>query len=469
MTPIVLCGGSGSRLWPLSRTLYPKQFLKVLGERSLLQETVLRLPQDLGCVAAHGYVISNQEHRFLVAEQLREIQAQHLKIILEPVGRNTAAAIAVATLKCFQENPTQTVLILSADHVIHDAASFAQALTKAKVAAEAGAIVTFGVEPTCPETGYGYIHADKSGQGALKVLAFVEKPDLATAKEYVADGHYYWNSGIFAFRADVMLAQLKAHAPDILAQCENALSACEQDKDFIWLNQEAFEACRSDSIDYAVMEKTQLAQVVPFAGGWNDVGSWSAIWDESPKDQHNNAIAGDVVVQDVKNSYIHAENRLVGVVGVEDLVVVETSDAVLITRRQASQKVKELVDHLKTHQRQEGQHHQLVHRPWGSYESFSQGAHYQVKRLIVKPQARISVQYHHHRSEHWVVISGMAKVRVGDQYLTLSENQSIFIPVGVVHSLENPGDINLEVIEVQSGTYLGEDDIVRLEDHYGRA
>lgn len=468
MTPIILCGGSGSRLWPLSRTQYPKQFLKIVGQQSMLQETCLRLPKTKG-MSSLVYVISNHEHRFLVAEQLREINCSY-RLFLEPVGRNTAAAIAVAALQVAQNNPQEVLLVLSADHVIHDQEQFAQAIQVAHDAAIAGAVVTFGITPTGPETGYGYIEVASEGAGIAKpVKKFVEKPDLKTAQEYCASGNYYWNSGMFAFRADVILSELQRYAPDILQACQEALDQALVDQDFIRLDTEAFTACRSESIDYAVMEKTQLAQVVPFAGGWNDVGSWSAVWDESSKDPQGNVLTGDVVVHEVNNSYIHAETRLVGVVDVDDLVVVETSDAVLITKQSSTQKVKELVEHLKTHQRQEGQHHQLVHRPWGSYESFSQGPHYQVKRLIVKPQARISVQYHHHRSEHWVVISGVARVRVGEQYLTLSENQSTFIPVGVVHSLENPGDQDLEVIEVQSGTYLGEDDIVRLEDHYGRA
>lgn len=468
MIPIILCGGSGSRLWPLSRTQYPKQFLKILGQQSLLQETVLRLPQASSFLFKKMFVISNQEHRFLVAEQLREIQVDY-RLFLEPVGRNTAAAIAVASLQAAKNNPQEVLLVLSADHAIHDKAAFADAIGLANQAAQAGAIVTFGVAPTAPETGYGYIEVVPGSDSATKMVkSFVEKPDLEKAQAYLQAGNYYWNSGMFAFRADVMLAELQRLAPDILSACEQALKDAKHEQDFVWLEETSFGACRSDSIDYAVMEKTQLAQVVPFAGGWNDVGSWSAVWDESPKDDRGNVLTGDVVTHEVSQSYIHAESRLVGVVDVDNLVVIETSDAVLITQKGSAQKVKDLVELLKHHQRQEGQHHQLVHRPWGSYESFSQGPNYQVKRLIVKPGARISVQYHHHRSEHWVVISGIARVRVGEQHLTLSENQSTFIPVGVVHSLENPSDKDLEVIEVQSGSYLGEDDIVRIHDNYGR-
>jgi mannose-1-phosphate guanylyltransferase/mannose-6-phosphate isomerase len=469
MLPIILCGGSGSRLWPLSRTQYPKQFLKIVGQQSLLQETISRLPQNSDFLSPSICVISNQEHRFLVAEQLREIEANY-QLLLEPVGRNTAAAIAIASLQAVKNNPEEVLLVLSADHVIHDKLEFAAAIEQANLAAQAGAVVTFGITPNSPETGYGYIETQPGSTLVTKLVkSFVEKPDASTAQRYLESGNYYWNSGMFAFRADVMLSELERYAPDILSSCQKALDQAKHDQDFIWLEANAFAACRSDSIDYAVMEKTELAQVVPFSGGWNDVGSWSAVWDESPKDAQGNVFTGDVVTHEVTNSYVHAESRLVGVVDIDDLVVVETSDAVLITQKGSTQKVKDLVEQLKHHQRQEGQHHQLVHRPWGSYESFSQGPNYQVKRLIVKPGARISVQYHHHRSEHWVVISGVARVRVGEQFLSLSENQSTFIPVGVVHSLENPGNKDLEVIEVQSGTYLGEDDIVRLEDHYGRA
>ena len=469
MTPIILCGGSGSRLWPLSRSSYPKQFLKILGDHSLLQETILRLPFTSGVVASQGYVIANQEHRFLVAEQLQQIGHKNLRMVLEPVGKNTAAAVATAALLVASTNPQQVLVVLSADHVIHDAAAFEVALQRAKVAAQTGQIVTFGITPTHPETGYGYIHANLSdGHVVHGVRSFVEKPDAATAMRYLEAGDYFWNSGMFVFRADVMLEELQNHAPDILASANQAVKLAKQEHDFLWLDPVSFAQCRDQSIDYAVMEQTQLAQVVPFAGGWNDVGSWSAVWDESPKDAAGNGVSGDVVMQDVRNSYVHAESRLVGAVDVQDLVIVETSDAVLVISKQSAQKVKFLVEHLRDHDRQEGNHHQLVHRPWGSYESLGQGLHHQVKRLIIKPGAGISVQYHHQRSEHWVVITGTAKVRLGEQYMSLSPNQSIFIPVGVVHALENPGTEDLEVIEVQSGSYLGEDDIVRLEDRYGR-
>lgn len=399
---------------------------------------------------------------------MREINQFDMRLVLEPEGRNTAAAIAVAALIAAKNNPDEVMLVLSADHVIHDRQKFSEALLIANQAAQSGAIVTFGVKPSSPETGYGYIEVDEYLSGAYAVKRFVEKPDFETAKLYCASNQFYWNCGMFVFQAKTILEELSVLAPDILKTCEQALDLSSTDRDFLWLESNSFESVPAISIDCAVMELSQRVQMVPLTGGWNDVGSWAAIWDESPKAEDGNVLYGDILTVDVKNSYVHANSRLVGLVDIEDLVVVETADAILITQRQSSQKVKELVDQLKLYERSERHHHQQVHRPWGSYEVFSRGEHYQVKRLIVKPQARISVQYHHHRSEHWVVISGTAKVRVGEQYLTLSKNQSTFIPVGVVHSLENPGDSDLEVIEVQSGDYLGEDDIVRIEDYYGR-
>lgn len=469
MTPIILCGGSGSRLWPLSRTSHPKQFLKVFGGHSLFQETILRLPETICCVA-DTCVVTNQQHRFLISEQLDDINKKNLRLILESEPKNTAPAIAVAALEVAKKDPDQVMLVLSADHIIHDLDTFERVLLQAKQAAQADAIVTLGIKPLSPETGYGYIEVSEFNvnQGAFPVHQFIEKPNFLTAKKYLESDKFYWNSGIFVFKARVILDELKKNAPDILECCENAMRSSSHDQNFLWLESNSFGGCRSESIDYAVMEKSSSVVMLPFEGGWNDVGSWSAIWDESQKDQQSNVLSGDVLAIDVVNSYVQANSRLVGVVDVSDLVIVETSDAVLVTKRQSSQRVKELVAQLKDHARSEEIHHQHVHRPWGGYEVLSAADHYQVKRLTLKPGARISVQYHHHRSEHWVVISGMAKVRVGEQYMMLSQNQSTFIPVGVIHSLENPGDEILEVIEVQSGSYLGEDDIVRLEDYYGR-
>jgi mannose-1-phosphate guanylyltransferase/mannose-6-phosphate isomerase len=470
MTPIILCGGSGSRLWPLSRTSHPKQFLKIFGGHSLFQETFLRLPEAV-CSVANTYVITNHHHRFLATEQLDDIDKKNIQLILESESKSTAPAIAIAALKVAERDPDEVMVVLSADHIIHDLVAFERVLQQANQAALTNAIVTLGIKPTTPETGYGYLEIQESlsGKNAVPVHQFVEKPDLVTANQYLKSERFYWNSGIFIFKAKVILDELKKSAPDILEQCQNSLNLSSQDKNFLWLEANSFNACRSESIDYAVMEKSKSVVMIPFDGGWNDVGSWSAIWDESPKTKNSNVFSGDVLTVDVNNSYIHANSRLVGAVDVNDLVIVETADAVLVTKRQSSQRVKELVDQLKTHSRSEQILHQHVHRPWGGYEILSSADHYQVKRLTLKPGARISVQYHHHRSEHWVIISGIAKVRVGEQYMTLSQNQSTFIPVGVIHSLENPGDENLEVIEVQSGSYLGEDDIVRLEDYYGRS
>ena len=469
MTPIVMSGGSGSRLWPLSRAEHPKQFLPFFGRKSLLQATFKRLPRILeGQELSPAYVICNQEHRFLVAEQLRDLENPQAQIILEPVARNTAAAVTIAALLLSKQSPAEILLVLSADHVIKDVTAFEHALIRAQQEAQQGALVTFGIKPSYPETGYGYIHARLDGGEVAPVLKFVEKPDLSTAQNYVSSGEYFWNSGMFAFRADVFLSEMEKYAPDILTQCERAIQDAQSDADFIRLDEAAFKACREDSIDYAVMERTRLTKMVAFDAHWSDVGSWSAIWDESEKDAHGNVTHGDVIVKNAQNSYVHATKRLVSVVGVDNLVVVETADAVLVVNKDSTQAVKSVVDALKIQERPEIHRHQLVYRPWGSYESVSQGPHFQVKRLIVKPGCRLSVQFHHHRSEHWVVISGTAKILVGEQYLTLSENQSTFIAVCGVHSLENLGSTNLEVIEVQSGSYLGEDDIVRIEDHYGR-
>ena len=469
MTPIILCGGSGSRLWPLSRTSHPKQFLKVFGGHSLLQETILRLPEAV-CSIQDAFVIANQHHRFLISEQLEEVNKKNLHLILEPEPKNTAAAIAVAALEVAKKNPDEVMVILSSDHIIHDLDAFEKVLLQADQVAQSNALVTLGIKPLSPETGYGYLEISEinTNQEAFSVNKFVEKPDLETAKKYIESGKFYWNSGMFVFKAQVILDELKKYAPDILECCENTLALSSYDQNLLWLESNSFGACRSQSIDYAVMEKSSSVVMLPFNGGWNDLGSWSSIWDESEKNQHGNVFSGDILTIDVENSYIQANSRLVGAVDVSDLVIVETSDAVLVTQRQSSQRVKELVEQLKDHARSEQVQHQFVHRPWGAYEVLGASGHYQVKRLTLKPGARISVQYHHHRSEHWVVISGVAKVRVGEQYMVLSQNQSTFIPVGVIHSLENPGDEILEVIEVQSGSYLGEDDIVRLEDYYGR-
>jgi mannose-1-phosphate guanylyltransferase/mannose-6-phosphate isomerase len=464
LTPVILSGGSGTRLWPLSRELYPKQLLPLVGERTMLQETVLRLE---GLEAAPPIVVCNEAHRFLVAEQLRQLAITPQAILLEPVGRNTAPAIALAAL---QARPDALLLVLPADHVIRDVTAFQAAVTAAVPAAKAGKLVTFGVVPTMPETGYGYIRAcPDNGEGAVRAIdRFIEKPDLATATRFLSEGGYFWNSGMFLFRADRCLVELERHAPDIAAAARAAMSAARPDLDFVRVDRAAFDACRSDSIDYAVMERTQDAVVVPLDAGWNDVGSWSALHAAQACDKDGNVARGDVIAEDSSGCYFYAESRLVSAVGLKDHVVVETKDAVLVAPKDRVQDVRKLVERLKASGRQEHLLHREVYRPWGSYDSLDYGQRFQVKRLTINPGAKLSLQLHHHRAEHWVVVSGTAKITCGEKVFLLEENQSTYIPVGVRHCIENPGRIPLHIIEVQSGSYLGEDDIVRFEDRYGR-
>jgi len=470
--PVILSGGSGSRLWPLSRALRPKQFLGLTDELTLFQLTLERLQ---GLVEPlKPIVVANDDHRFLVAEQCLEHGVTPSALILEPLARNTAPAIAVAALAAQAQGGDPVLLVLPSDHVFKNIKAFQSAVRVGEQAALAGALVTFGIVPTAPETGYGYVKASTNKApyvtaGSQSVEAFVEKPDLETAKRYLAGGNYFWNSGMFMFRASTYLAELKAHNPAMFSACEQALNLAKKDLDFVRLDKEAFAQSPSDSIDYAVMEKTSKAVVVPLDAGWSDVGAWSAVWEVLPQDASGNATRGDVMVEGAKNCYVHADYRLVSLLGVENVVVIETSDAVLVAHKDKAQDVKKLVDRLKADGRSEVQIHREVFRPWGSYDSIDNGQRYQVKRITVKPGAKLSLQMHHHRAEHWVVVSGTAKVRLGDKDVLLSENQSIYIPIGEVHSLENPGKVDLELIEVQSGSYLGEDDIVRLEDRYGRA
>jgi len=466
--PVIMAGGNGSRLWPLSRVLFPKQFLKLDGELTMLQNTVARL-EGLAC--ANPLVICNEDHRFLVAEQLREQGKLAGNIILEPVGRNTAPAIALAALTALKSGQDPLLLVLAADHVIKDPVAFRHAVQAAVPFAEADKLVTFGIVATAPETGYGYIRrGDSLADSGYTVAQFVEKPNLETAKDYLASGDYYWNSGMFLFKASRYLAELKAFRPDIYAACEQALGKVNPDMDFVRVDKEAFIACPDDSIDYAVMEKTQDAVVVPMDAGWSDVGSWSSLWEISDnKNGDGNVLQGDVITQNSHNNYVFAETSLVSLVGVDDLVVVQTKDATLVARRDQVQDVKKVVDELKRSGRKEYHIHREVYRPWGKYDSIDNGARYQVKRITVKPGEKLSIQMHHHRAEHWIVVSGTASVTNGDKVQLVTENQSVYLPVGQIHALENPGKIPLELIEVQSGSYLGEDDIVRFEDRYGRA
>ena len=465
--PVILSGGAGTRLWPLSRELYPKQFLPLAGSHTMIQDTLLRLRglTDLGA----PIIICNEDHRFLVAEQMRQIDCRPTAIVLEPVGRNTAPAVVVAALH--GEKNDEVMLVLPADHVIKNHPAFHAAVKKGLAAAEAGNLVTFGIVPTTPETGYGYIRAGKAAKtaSAMPIAAFVEKPDLKTAEKYLKDGNYYWNSGMFMFKPSALLAEIREHAPKIAAACRKALDKSSSDADFLRLDKENFAASPAISLDYAVMEKTSRGVMVPLAAGWNDVGSWVALADVNPADDAGNVINGDVLTCQVKNSCILASSRLVAAVGIEDHIVVETADAVLVAHKDRVQDVKAIVDKLRAAQRCEAVNHRRVNRPWGTYETIDIAPRFLVKRIRVNPGAALSLQMHYHRAEHWVVVSGTASITSGDKVTILSENQSTYIPLGQAHRLENPGCIPLELIEVQSGSYLGEDDIVRFEDTYGRA
>jgi mannose-1-phosphate guanylyltransferase / mannose-6-phosphate isomerase len=470
LIPVILSGGAGTRLWPLSRELYPKQLLPLVSESTMLQATACRVQ---GLLAGSPIVVCNEEHRFLVAEQLRAAGQPAQAILLEPVGRNTAPAIALAALAAVQaDQPDAVLLVLPADHVIRDTGKFQAAVRQSLPAAEAGQMVTFGVVPSAPETGYGYIRrgAAQSGNatGTFRIAEFVEKPDAERAIQFIASGNYFWNSGMFLFRASRYLAELDLHAPDIAAACRRAFAGARRDLDFTRVDVEAFKSCRGDSIDYAVMEKTKDAVVVPLAAGWSDVGSWSALHAALPSDGEGNVTRGDVVIESCTGSYFHAESRLIAAIGLKDHVVVETKDAIFVAPLSEVQHVKTLVNRIKAGGRHEHLLHREVARPWGSYDSIDAGERFQVKRLMVKPGATLSLQLHHHRAEHWIVVSGTARITRGEEVFLLEENQSTYIPIGAKHRIENPGKIPLHLIEVQSGSYLGEDDIVRFEDQYGR-
>jgi mannose-1-phosphate guanylyltransferase len=465
--PVVMAGGTGSRLWPLSRQLNPKQFLKLCGDSTLLQQTLSRLD---GLEAAPPVIICNESHRFIVAEQLRQLSVTGASILLEPIGRNTAPAIALAALNATLNGEDPVLLVLAADHFIADDKAFQQSVQTAYVLARKNKLVTFGIVPTHAETGYGYIQRGSSlPQAGFEVTRFVEKPDSSTAQDYMDSGDYYWNSGTFLFKASVYLEALREFRPDILEACTLAFVGGSEDMDFVRVDVDAFAECPEESVDYAVMEKTSGAAVIPLDAGWSDIGSWSALWEIGKKDSEGNACKGDALTIDTRNSLIHAEHKLVATLGVENLVVIETKDAVLVAHKDSVQDVKKIVEAIKNDGRHEHINHREVYRPWGVYDSIDNGERYQVKRITVKPGAKLSVQMHHHRAEHWIVVSGTAKVNVGEKEFLVTENQSTYIPVGQVHCLENPGVIPLELIEVQSGSYLGEDDIVRLKDQYGRA
>ncbi|MDN5560136.1 MAG: mannose-1-phosphate guanylyltransferase/mannose-6-phosphate isomerase [Psychrobacter sp.] len=466
--PIIMAGGTGSRLWPLSRERFPKQFQTLYGQTTMLQATVLRL-QGLECLPP--LVICNEEHRFIVAEQLRQIGQLDHNIILEPTGKNTAPAIALAAIYAAKYENNPALLVLAADHVVLDEEAFRAAVVQAQVPVKQDKLVTFGIVPQSPETGYGYIKYDPNAgeQSGFIVEQFVEKPDLATAKAYLENGNYLWNSGMFAFKAQNYLNELKNHRPDIYSACSNAMQNVDIDLDFIRINKESFFDCPAESIDYAVMEKTTNAVVIAMDVGWSDVGAWSSLWEVSDKDKDDNVITGDVLTVDSHHNYIFAETGLIATVGLDNTIVVQTKDAVLVASKDKSQEVKRIVNQLKAAKRQEHSVHREVYRPWGKYDSIDSGHRYQVKCITVKPSERLSVQMHHHRAEHWIVVSGTAKVIVDGHEKLVTENESVYVPLGATHCLENPGKVDLEMIEVQVGSYLGEDDIVRFEDRYGRA
>ncbi|MGO4917084.1 mannose-1-phosphate guanylyltransferase/mannose-6-phosphate isomerase [Pseudogemmobacter sp. W21_MBD1_M6] len=468
LLPVILAGGSGTRLWPLSRKHYAKQYLSLDGTTTMLQETVARIG-TLPCTSP--FVICNEETRFLAAEQMRQIGQDKALILLEPAGRNTAPAIALAALEAVSKGSNPVLLVMPADHKINDADAFAAAVGSALPLALKDQLVTFGITPSRPETGYGYIRrgAAVPDSHAFKVDAFVEKPDLATAEAYIAKGGHYWNSGIFLFRAGRYLAELESFRPDILTACRAAYAGKESDLHFLRFDEAAFLACPEESIDYAVMEKTSASVVVPLDAGWSDIGSWAALWDASDKNSDGNCEIGDVLSLNGSGNYINAGSRLVAAVGLTDMVVVETKDTVFVAPKDRVAEIKGLIAQMTAQDRPELDHHREVYRPWGKYDCIDIGERYQVKRITVNPGAKLSVQKHHHRAEHWIVVRGCARVTRGDETILLAENQSTYIPLGEIHALENPGKIPLELIEVQSGSYLGEDDIVRFEDKYGRS
>jgi mannose-1-phosphate guanylyltransferase/mannose-6-phosphate isomerase len=466
LIPVILSGGAGTRLWPLSRELYPKQLLALTGSQTMLQETAARLAGIEG--ARPPIIVCNEAHRFTVAEQIRTLGLGAGAILLEPIGRNTAPAVALAALQAQSMDPDAILIVAPADHVVRDARCFQQsALTAAALAAE-GKLVTFGIVAHAPETGYGYIRRGDGEGPAFPVAQFIEKPPVDVARQFIASGDYYWNSGMFVFEAGRYLSELARFAPDILEASKAAFDAAKTDLDFVRIDRPQFEKCRGDSIDYAVMEKTHSAVVLPLDAGWSDVGSWSSLFDALPADEEGNVLKGDVLVHDTHDCYVHSTSRLIAAVGLEEHVIVETKDAILVAPKGRVQDVKELVGLLKKSGRSESSLHREVFRPWGSYDSLDAGERFQVKRLSVNPGGVLSLQMHHHRAEHWIVVQGTARITCGEKTFLLSENESTYIPIGATHRIENPGKVSLHIVEVQSGSYLGEDDIVRFEDNYGR-
>lgn len=471
IVPVILCGGSGTRLWPLSRTAYPKQFLQLLGQQSLLQQTVARCATLARCTAP--LLVTHHEARFLAAEHLREMGVTKARILLEPMRKNTGPAIASAALTLLEQADDALMLVLPSDHAIADQAAFALAVERATEGAQGGHLMTFGIVPHAAETGYGYLrvsgNARQSEMRLHTLLGFVEKPDRPTAEAFIASGQYFWNSGMFLFRASQLIDELARHAPVLLAACQRAVAGAKKEADFIWLNGDAYADNPEIAIDYALMEHTESAAMVALDAGWSDIGSWASVWQLAQKDTSGNAANGDVLLQDCHDCMVHGKERLIAAVGLKDIAIIDTPDALLVIDRQHAQDARTLVATLLTQDRTEASEHRRTIRPWGAYDAIGSGMRFQVKRITVKPGAKLSLQLHHHRAEHWIVVAGTARVVHGDQDYLLTENQSAYIGIGVIHSLENPGKIPLELIEVQSGSYLGEDDIVRLQDRYGRA
>jgi len=459
--PVILCGGSGTRLWPISRKLYPKQFISLVNDNTLFQDTILRLPKEL----ANPIIICNEDYRFLAAEQLRQINKDLNDIILEPIGKNTAPAIALAALATGNDS---LILVLPADHVIKDEEYFNKLVLEAIPLAESGKLVTFGVVPTEAHTGYGYIKGGKKIDAGLVVDQFIEKPSTKNAKQYFESGEYYWNSGIFLFNSSRYLEELNKFRPDIYEACKNSMRGTKTDFNFLRVDEESFKECPNESVDYAVMENTEDAVVIPMDTGWSDVGSWSSLWDITDKDVNGNAIHGDVITHNLTNSFIRSDDKMVAAIGLDNIVVAATKDVVMIANKDSDQDVRIIAKQLKDKNRTEWEKHREVYRPWGKYDLIDYGDRYQVKKITVKPSAVLSLQKHQYRAEHWIVVIGTAKVTKGKETILLAENESIDIPIGIIHSLENPGKVDLELIEIQTGSYLGEDDIIRLQDRYGR-